>query len=175
MVRAPIPAWLLAILPLVVFTSLLATGCEGATTSTDPRFATPERTAETLLASYELDTVSQDEVRARLAAHARFELEDRDAFEACFADLDASPAGEGLAGWVLGAIAAGKDELRTTIAADRATVSPREGVRVVMRREDDGAWRIVLAESVPADVRRGIEAVTAMHDQRLRREGIAHR
>lgn len=157
----------------VVSLGCLGGGCEGGLTRTDARFSTPERTVETLLASYQLDALTQDEVRARLAAHARFELVDRRSFEACFADLDAGATSEGLAGWVLGALAAGKDELRTTIAADSATVSPREGVRIVLRREDDGAWRIVLAESVPDDVRRGITAVTTAHDQRLRRQGIS--
>lgn len=148
-------------------------GCEGAVRTSDPRFSTPERTVATLLASYELDRLSQEEVRERIAAHRRFELADREAFEACFADFGAGPAIEGLAGWVLGALAAGKDELRTTITGDRATVSPREGVRIVMRLED-GAWRIVIAESVPEDVRRAIAAVGAEHERRLRR-GIAHR
>ena len=157
----------------LVLVSVLALGCVMPTSGVDERFSTPEHTVETLLASYELDGVSQDEVRARLAAHRRFELAERRSFEACFTDLDPGATSEGLAGWVLGALAAGKDELRTTIAADRATVSPREGVRIVLRREDDGAWRIVLAESVPDDVRRGISAVTTAHDQRLRRQGIS--
>src|SRR5687768_9451832 len=95
--------------------AVVSLACEGGLTRADARFSTPEHTVETLLASYELDALTQDEVRARLAAHARFELADRRSFEACFADLDAGATSEGLAGWVLGALAAGKDELRTTI------------------------------------------------------------
>ncbi|AKF10480.1 hypothetical protein [Sandaracinus amylolyticus] len=137
----------------------------------DARFSTPEHTIETLLASYGLEDATQEDIRARMAAHERFELRDRASFEACFADLPPGPVGEGLAGWVLGAIAAGRDELRVEIFGDRATVAPREGVRIAMRRED-GAWRIVLDESVPSDVRRALDVVAERHDRRAREQGL---
>jgi hypothetical protein len=38
-------------------------------------------------------------------------------------------------------------------------VQVREGLRVVMRRGEDRAYRIVLAESVPEDVRRSITGI----------------
>ncbi|MDQ3036511.1 MAG: hypothetical protein M3Y87_29205, partial [Myxococcota bacterium] len=106
--------------------ALAVGGCEGATTSMDSRFATPERTVATLLASHGLEGLSQEETRARMARHERFEVTDEAAFRACFVDLD-DPVSEGLAGWVLGALAAGRDELRTEMFAEQATVAPREG------------------------------------------------
>lgn len=146
-------------------------GCEGALTHTDSRFATPERTVETLLASYGLEDLTQDEIRARMAAHQRFSVQDGESFRACFADLD-DPVGEGLAGWVLGALAAGRDELRTEIFGERATVAPREGVRIAMQRQSDGTWRIVLRDSVPDDVRRALSSVAERHDRRAREQGL---
>lgn len=162
-------------LAAVVVALVLSLGCEGiGVERVDSRLATPERTVATLLASHGLEGVPQDEVRARMRAGERFELADRAAFEACFADLD-DPVAEGLAGWVLGALAAGKDELRTEIFAERATVAPREGVRIALRRGDDGGWRIVLGESVPEDVRRALTVVAERHETRALREGLPTR
>lgn len=146
-------------------------GCEGAGTTVDSRFATPERTVATLLASYGLEDVPQEEIRARMAAHERFELRDGEAFRACFVELD-DPLSEGLAGWVLGALAVGRDELRTEIFGERATVAPREGVRIALHQQRDGTWRIALRESVPDDVRRALSSVAERHDRRVREQGL---
>jgi|GEM_PF-4501536 hypothetical protein len=50
----------------------------------------------------------------------------------------------------------------------RARVSPRDGVEIALRQED-GAWRIVLRDSVPAEIRERIASVAAHADGRLRR------
>lgn len=162
---------IVARLALVGLGAVAAGGCEGATTSTDSRFATPERTVATLLASHGLEGVSQDEIRERMARHERFAVTDEASFRACFVDLD-DPLAEGLAGWVLGALAAGRDELRTEIFAESATVAPREGVRIAMQRRPDGTWRIALRDSVPADVRRALASVAQRHDRRARAQGL---
>ncbi|UJR86114.1 hypothetical protein [Sandaracinus amylolyticus] len=146
-------------------------GCD-APRGVDARYSTPEHTIETLLASHGLEDATQEDIRARMSAHQRFELRDRASFEACFADLQPGPVGEGLAGWTLGAIAAGRDELRVEIIGDRATVAPREGVRIAMARDEGGRWRIVLAESVPIEVRRALGAVAERHDRRAREQGL---
>lgn len=155
-------------LPLLV---VCAVACD-APRGVDARFSTPEHTIATLLASYGLEDVSQDEIRARMSGRQRFELRDRASFEACFADLEPGPVGEGLAGWVFGAIAAGRDELRVEIFADRAVVAPREGVRIAMSKDERGAWRIVLADSVPVDVQRALGAVAERHHRRAREQGL---
>jgi hypothetical protein len=155
--------------PTVALLIALA-GCDGIT-RTDARFSTPEHTVHTLLSAYGFDALTQEEARARLATQDRFELIDRDAYRACFEDLGPIE-NEGLAGWVVGALASGKDELRTEIIGERATVSPREGVRIVMRRDATGGWRIVLRESVPEDVRRALITITARAEQRARATGI---
>lgn len=153
---------------LVLTLSILALGC-GAATEVDHRFDTPEATVTTLLQAYDLADVSQEDIRARMASRGRFTLRDRSAYEACFTDLSANPADEGLAGFVVGALAAGKDELRVTRDGDRATVSPREGVEIVMRRDDEGAFRIVLSRSVPTEVRARIAAVASHAEGRIGR------
>lgn len=132
----------------------LASACDGAQ-PTDSRFATPERTVETLLGAYGIADTPQATVRARLAEHGGLELVDTATWRACFVDLD-QPGGEGMAGYVLGMLAAARDELRFETIGERGFVIPREGIRVVMLRGDDGAYRILLAESVPDEVRRGL-------------------
>lgn len=149
---------------------LVLAACEGATRTVDARFSTPEHTALTLLGSYGLEHATQAEIREHMAQHDRFEMRDRRAYEACFADLrDGDAASEGLAGFVFGAIAAGRDDLRVQIAGDHATLTPRDGVEIVMRQGDDGAFRIVLAESVPTEVRTQLAAIAHHADERLRR------
>lgn len=142
--------------------------CEGATTEVDVRYSTPEHTISTLFSAYGVEDLSQDEIRARMTGNDRFELRDRDTYLSCFADVR-TPTDEGLAGFVFGALAAGKDDLRTTITNDRATVSPRPGFDVVLHREEDGRWLIALEESVPAEVRTRLGLVAADFDQRQRR------
>lgn len=156
---------------IVCCAALLALAC-GEAREVDHRFDSPEATVATLLAAYDLDDVPQAEIRARMASRGRFTLRDRDGYEACFTDLGANPADEGLAGFVVGALAAGKDELRVRREGERAIVSPREGVDIVMRRDDEGAYRIVLSRSVPSDVRARIASVAAHAEGRIGR-GIA--
>lgn len=154
---------------LAVALALLSTLLGCGAPATDARFASPEATVATLLRAYDLEDVSQDEVRARLAAHTRIRLRDHESYEACFADLGSHPADQGLAGYVVGALAAGKDELRYHREGDRATVSPREGVDIVMRRGDDGAYRVVLSRSVPREVRARMASVAEHAEGRVAR------
>ena len=143
---------------LAPFLALLTlSACEGMC-STDSRYATPERTIETLFAAYDIEDESQEDLRALLASGGTFRLADRTAYEGCFADMEGS-FGEGLAGYVLGALAVGRDDIRTTITGERAVVSPREGVDIVLQRDGTGAWRIVLHESVPDELQARMAAV----------------
>ncbi|MFK7988390.1 MAG: hypothetical protein AB8I08_20380 [Sandaracinaceae bacterium] len=134
---------------------LLLGACGGDLTETDARFATPERTVTTLLGTYGLNDMPQEEIHARLAQRGAFELQDHDTWRACFVDID-RPGGDGMAGYVLGLLAAARDDIQYETIADRGYASPRADVRVVMRRGPDGAYRIVLGESVPDTVRRGL-------------------
>lgn len=133
---------------------LLAACGNDALTSTDPRFSTPERTISTLLESCGLDG-TQEENQARIIEQGGARPRDVRTYEACFADLD-QPGGQGMAGYVLGMLAAASDDLRFETIEGRGYVIPREGIRIVLDRDARGAYRIVLAESVPEDVRRGI-------------------
>lgn len=146
----------------------LSAGCEGSTTEIDVRYSTPEHTITTLFTAYGVEQLSQEEVRQRMAGNGHFELRDRETYLSCFGDL-ATPTDEGLAGFVFGALAAGKDDLRTVIANGRATVSPRPGFEVVLRRQDDGRWLISLADSVPEEVRTRLGMVAADYEHRQRR------
>lgn len=138
---------------------LAAVGC-GEASSTDPRFATPERTVDTLLAAHGAGEASAADLTARVAAGG-LSVVDRELHARCFADLD-QPGGEAMAGYVLGMIAAARDALRFETVGERGYVIPREGARVVMQRGADGAYRIVLAESVPEDVRRTVLELEAL-------------
>jgi hypothetical protein len=152
---------------LVLLASLL--GCEGATRTIDARFSTPEHTVRTLLGSYGLADATQEQIRERMAHHDRFQIQSRATFRSCFEDLGTSTAAEGVAGFVFGALAAGRDDLRVEITGDRATISPRAGVEIVMHRGEDGAFRIVLADSVPTEVRERMASLAHHADDRLRR------
>lgn len=143
--------------------------CEGAVTHTDARFSAPEHTVDTLLRAYDLEDVPQAEIRERMARHGRFELVDRPSYEECFADFGGTASDEGYAGFVVGALAAGRDDIRVTITGERASVSPREGVRIVLLRHDDGTWRIVLRDSVPLELRERLSSVAEHAEGRLRR------
>lgn len=159
--RTSIASWL-AVLVLVL------AGCEGAVTEVDARFSTPEHTVHTLFSAYGVEDLSQEDVRERMATNARFELRDRQTYLSCFGDLETT-TDEGLAGFVFGALAAGKDDLRTTITGDRAVVAPRAGVNVVLLRGEDGRWLISLRESVPDEVRTRLGMVAADAEHRQRR------
>lgn len=154
---------------LAIGSLLLLAACEGATRTVDARFSTPEHTVTTLLSAYGLEDATEEQIRERMAAHDRFEIRSRATFRACFEDLGTDPADEGIAGFVFGALAAGRDELRVEVAGDRATISPRANVEIVLHRGDDGAYRIVLHESVPAEVRARMASLARHADDRLRR------
>ena len=138
---------------MIVLLVVLA-GC-GEGRVSDSRFATPERTVATLLATHGLAELPQDTIRARIVERGAFELRDAETWRQCFVDLD-RPGGEGMAGYVLGILAAGRDDLRYELAGERAYAMPREGVRIAFRRGEDGAYRIALRESVPEEVQRGL-------------------
>jgi hypothetical protein len=143
------------VLGRIVLASLLAVGC-GEPRTTDPRFATPERTVATLLEAHGVGAdARQDEIRARAVDEGGFRVRDRAAYEACFADLD-RPGGQALAAYVMGMLAGARDELRYTTFEERASVQLRDGQRIAMRRGSDGAYRIVLADSVPEDAQRSL-------------------
>ncbi|HJK92925.1 MAG TPA: hypothetical protein RMH85_29475 [Polyangiaceae bacterium LLY-WYZ-15_(1-7)] len=133
----------------------------GAEGPPDLRFHTPKATVDTLLDVYGLgEGVSQGEVRRRIRIGRTFHLNDPETRDACFADWG-EPWDEGLAGYVLGSLAPLKDDLTITLTEETAHVhaTGEDGRRirpVVLRQEDDGAWKIVLRESVPDDVRRRI-------------------
>ena len=146
----------------------LGGGCDGATTEVDVRYSTPEHTIETLFTAYGIEDLTQEDVRQRMASNTRFELRDRETYLSCFGDL-ATPTDEGLAGFVFGALAAGKDDLRTTITNDRATVSPRPGMDVVLHRDEGGRWLISLEDSVPDEVRTRLGMLATDVEQRQRR------
>lgn len=133
--------------------AVLALGC-GEASHADPRFATPERTVETLLAAHGAGDASEGELQERIASGG-LAVVDRELHARCFADLD-QPGGAAMASYVLGMLAAARDALRYETVADRGYVIPREGMRIVMQRGEDGAYRIVLADSVPEDVRRSV-------------------
>ena len=138
---------------------LVLASCGGDdVTSTDARFSTPEHTVQTLLGTYGLNDLPQARIQEQIVQHGAFQLRDRETWQACFADLD-QPGGEGMAGYVLGLLAAGRDDLRFETAGERAYAFPREGVRVVMIRGADNTFRISLRESVPDEVRNGLLTV----------------
>ena len=140
-----------------ILSALLVLAC-GDVTRTDPRLATPERTVRTLLAAHGIEDGAPGALEERLIAEGGFAIVDRAAYEACFADLH-QPGGAGMAGYVLGLLAAARGELRYETIEQHGYVQVREGLRVVMRRGEDRAYRIVLAESVPEDIRRSITGI----------------
>jgi len=149
---------------------LFVTACDEH--EVDARFATPEATLQTLLASYGVQHMSQDEIQEHMRARGRFELRDEQTFRACFDDYS-SAADEGLAGFVFGTVAAGKDDLRVNHAQGKAHVFPdpdRRERRVVLV-EHDGEWKISLRDSVPPAIRRSLREEYQRLSDRVRREG----
>jgi hypothetical protein len=132
---------------------LLACGNDAFTT-TDSRYSTPERTIETLLDSCDLRG-SSAENQAVIIEQGGSRIRDQRAYDACFSDID-QPGGQAMAGYVVGMVAGARDELRYETIEGRGYVIPREGIRIVMERDERGAYRIVLRESVPENVRRSI-------------------
>lgn len=138
----------------------------------DVRFDDPEATIATLLGAFGVADMAQEEVQRQLRSRGRFELRDEETYHACFVDFD-GPASEGLAGYVFGTIAAGKDQLRIARVGDKVHVYPDPDRReryVVMFNSDVG-YRISLRESVPAEVRRALLAEHERIDTRNRRAG----
>lgn len=128
----------------------LALGC-GDLKRTDSRFATPERTVATLLAAHGISEPGNIEaLEAQLGDQGGFAVVDRELYEACFVDLD-EPGGSARAGYVLGMLAAAYRELRYETIEHRGYATA-QGVRIAMQRGEDGAYRIVLNDSVPADL-----------------------
>ena len=95
---------------------LVLSACEVGVTRIDARFSTPEHTMGSLLRAYDLEDVPQAEIRERMASRGRFELEDRELYEACFADFDGTATEEGYAGFVVGALPAGRERHHNTCA-----------------------------------------------------------
>ncbi|MEM9190375.1 MAG: hypothetical protein AAGF12_14415 [Myxococcota bacterium] len=157
-------------LPLPVLGSvlLLLAGCE----EPDPRFASPEATLDTMMDAYGVLGFTQDEIQERMRVGGRFQLRDEASYRACFAEFG-GPQDEGLAGFVFGTVAAGKDQMRIDLQDDRAHVFPnpdRIDRSVVLVRQN-GEWKISLEESVPADVRHRLRQDYLRMSQRNRRAG----
>lgn len=149
---------------------LLAHGC--GEDDADPRFATPEATVGTLLESYGVDRMSQDDIQESMRKRARFELRDEQAYRACFGDWN-GPQDEGLAGFVFGTVAAGKDQLEVEREGDRARVypDPERRDRSVVLVEREGEWKISLRDSVPSSVREALTEEYRRMSDRNRRAG----
>ena len=138
----------------------------------DLRFHTPLATITTLFETFGIEDMSQSDVRRIMGERKRFHLNDPDTYRACFSDYS-GPQDEGLAGFVFGALAAAKDDLRFTMDADMARVFPTSeetaGRMVVLRRGESG-WKIVLRESVPHEIQRQLHAVY----QRAHTDALQH-
>lgn len=159
------------VLALCLAAFLGGLGCDENLTHIDARFSTPEHTVDTLLGAYGVSELPQDDLRARIATQGGLTLQDREAYAGCFVDL-ARPGGEGMAGYVLGMLAAARDDLRFETAGDRGYAFPREGIRVVMIRGEDRTYRISLAESVPEEVQRGLLQVEENAGHRIPRDSV---
>lgn len=139
---------------------------------TDPRFAEPEATVRTLFTVYDVADLGEAEVQELLRQRVQFQVRDRAAYEACFADWR-DPHDEGLAGFVFGRLAALKDHLRYERSADGNTMrviptrDGNEGHPVVLHYTD-GGWKIALRESVPSELRQRLYRVYEEARQRER-------
>jgi hypothetical protein len=138
----------------------------------DPRFASPEATIRTLMTTYGVEDMSQEEVQQIMMTRGRFELRDEATYRACFDDY-AGMHDEGLAGFVFGTIVAGKDQLEITHAQGKAHVypNPERRDRSVVLVERDGEWKISLRDSVPSDVRRALLEEYRRASDRAKRSG----
>lgn len=129
----------------------------------DLRLMTPRTTIETLLESYGVADLPQEEIDRRMDIGRRFHLNDPAALRACFSDWE-EPAGEGLAGYVFGSVIVAKDDLIATVRDDEAEVmvrDPERRTRPVILEREGGSWRINLERSVPRAVREEIESKAA--------------
>jgi hypothetical protein len=119
----------------------------------DSRYATPERTLATLLASYGLADKSLAEIQS-LRRTGRLRVRDAAAAHACFESF-AGAEDEALAGYIVGVLASADGSLRPTIAAGTARVAVGDTATLVLH-DHDGAWRIDLPASVPVSTREAI-------------------
>lgn len=138
----------------------------------DPRFATPESTLETLMTAYGVQRMSQEDIQRVMRDRGRFELRDENTFRACFDDYEGVQH-EGLAGFVFGTVAAGKDQLEVTHAQGKAHAfpDPERRDRSVVLVQRDGEWKISLRESVPAEIRQALAEEYRRVSERNRRAG----
>ncbi len=147
---------------LLACASLLA-ACSSPRTSTDLRYNTPRATVLTLLDAYGVAEIPQEEVQRRMRIGRRFQLNDPVARDGCFSDFSGE-ADEGLIGYVFGSLAPIREDfVITQRGADEAMAqgvdSEGSPIRpVILRRGDDGNWRIVLRESVPGRTQRRLES-----------------
>lgn len=150
----------------VLVNSMLVLGCGDV----DPAHATPEATIASLFGAYGVEEMPEAAAVDRLRSGGRFELRDPTAHAACFADY-AGVEDEGAAGYVFGQLVVRKDHLRYERDGETARVYPSErrgeGAPVVTLRRADGAYRIVLDESVPPEVR---ERLRALYERSRARE-----
>jgi len=129
------------------------------------RFATPKSTVDTLLDTYGVLELPQEEIDRRMRIGRNFHLNDPETMARCFSDYDGSdPAAEGLVGYVFGNLAYAKDELFVTVTGETADVfAERDGERsrpVVLHLQGSN-WKISLRDSVPSSVRRRLETAAS--------------
>ena len=158
---------------VVVILAMTATLLSGCSTTSDKRFATPASTINTLFGAYGIADMSEGEVRARLQARQRFDLRDPQTHRDCFADWQGEQD-QGLAGYVFGKLAAAKDHLRIEIDGTTAKITPDiEGAsqEATVLSQTEGAWKIVLRESVPENVRQQLYQIYRRARLRERKAG----
>jgi hypothetical protein len=138
----------------------------------DVRFDTPEATLQTLLGSFGVADMTQEEVQQHMRSRGRFELADEQTYHDCFLDFE-GPHSEALAGYVFGTVAAGKDQLRIARVGERIHVypDPDRRERYVVMVDSDIGYRISLRDSVPPSIRRALLSEHERIDNRNRRAG----
>lgn len=139
-------------------------GCEDVRHA-DSRYATPERTMATLLASYGLADKSLAEVQS-LRRTGRVHVRDAAAQRGCFERFETAED-EAMAGYVVGVLAEADGSARPTLTAGTARVAVGDQATIVLR-DHEGAWRIDLPASVPVTTREAIH-------QAVMRAGNEHR
>jgi hypothetical protein len=115
----------------------------------------------TLLRAHHLDRMPEDEIRRRMSRNdeGRFGAVDQPLVARCFEDFDDDdPVDHGLVGFLVGVLAARRNELEVHTEATRAVVSAGPAGRLVMH-QGDGGWKISLEESVPRAYRERMEGL----------------
>jgi hypothetical protein len=137
----------------------------------DPRFESVDATLATMMRAYGVEEMTQDEIQAHMRTQGRFELRDEATYQACFLDYR-GPQDEGLAGFVFGMLAAGKDQLQVRTVDDRSTVFPTPGRvdRSVVLFGRNGEWTVSLEESVPGPIREALRGEYERSSNQRRRE-----